>query len=160
MRRKDREITDQKEIEAFISGETILRVAFYDQGEIYIVPVNYGYVIAEGKYLFYFHGACAGRKYELAGSRPTVGFEIDGRYRLLEGENACSFSAAFQSVTGTGKLCLVEGGEEKRRGFDAVMRQAAGEAAREYDGRVLEKTALFRLEVEKMSCKANRLGQG
>ncbi len=153
MRRKDREITDQREIEAFISGETILRVALYDKGEIYIVPVNYGYLIEEGKYLFYFHGACAGRKFELAGQGPSAGFEIDGRYRLLEGDTACSFSAAFQSVTGTGKLVLVEDREEKRRGLDAVMRQAAGKAEGEYDERVLEKTAVFRLEVEKMSCK-------
>lgn len=108
MRRSDREITDAKEIEAFIAGETILRVAFYDEGEIYIVPVNYGYLIADGRYSFYFHGACAGRKFELAGTEPFVGFEIDGRYRFSEHETACRCSAAFQSVIGTGKLHLVE----------------------------------------------------
>ncbi len=35
MRRNDREITDNKAIEAFIAGEQILRVGFYDEGEIY-----------------------------------------------------------------------------------------------------------------------------
>lgn len=154
MRRSDREITDQKEVEAFISGEKILRVAFYDKGEIYIVPVNYGYLKQEGKYLFYFHGACGGRKFELAGTEPSVGFEIDGSYKLLEGETACSFSAAYQSVTGMGRLGLVQDREEKRRGLDAVMRQAAGKTEWEYDDRLLEKTAVFRLEAEKMSCKA------
>lgn len=154
MRRNDREITDQKAIEAFISGEAILRVAFYDQGEIYIVPVNYGYLIADGRYSFYFHGACAGRKFELAGTEPSVGFEIDGRYKLLEGETACRYFAAFQSVTGTGKLHLVEEREEKRRGLDTVMRQATKKADWDYDDKVLERTAVFRLDVEKMSCKA------
>ena len=154
MRRNDREITDQKAIEAFISGEAILRVAFYDQGEIYIVPVNYGYLIADGRYSFYFHGACAGRKFELAGTEPSVGFEIDGRYKLLEGETACRYSAAFQSVTGTGKLHLVEEREEKRRGLDTVMRQATKKADWDYDDKVLERTAVFRLDVGKMSCKA------
>ena len=43
MRRKDREIIDKKVIEDFIEKEQILRVAFYDEGDIYIVPVNYGY---------------------------------------------------------------------------------------------------------------------
>lgn len=157
MRRSDREVTDQKEIEAFISGEKILRVAFYDEGEIYIVPVNYGYLKEEGKDLFYFHGARGGRKFGLAGKEPSVGFEIDGSYKLLEGETACCFSAAYQSVIGTGKLGLVEDREEKRRGFNAVMRQAAGKREWEYDDRILEKTAVFRLEAEKMSCKANSI---
>ena len=44
MRRSDREITDEKSIEAFIAKEQIMRIAFYDNGEIYIVPVNYGYI--------------------------------------------------------------------------------------------------------------------
>ena len=66
MRRKEREITDPEKIEEFISGEQILRVAFYDEGDIYIVPVNYGYLYENDKYSFYFHGAKAGRKYELS----------------------------------------------------------------------------------------------
>ena len=41
MRRIDREIKDEKLIEAFIAKEQIMRIAFFDNGEIYIVPVNY-----------------------------------------------------------------------------------------------------------------------
>ena len=40
-------------------------------------------------------------------------FEIDGKYKLLESEVACEFSAKFQSVIGTGKLCLISDKEEK-----------------------------------------------
>ena len=82
MRRSDREITDSSAIESFIAKEQIIRIAFYDDGDIYIVPVNYGYIRENGKYSFYFHGARAGRKFELAKSSPKVGFEIDGRYEL------------------------------------------------------------------------------
>ena len=38
MRRKDREIKDANCIAAFIAKEQILRIAFYDEGDIYIVP--------------------------------------------------------------------------------------------------------------------------
>ena len=107
MRRKDREITDRKVIEDFIKKEQILRVAFYDEGDIYIVPVNYGYSYDES-YTFYFHGAKAGRKYELAKKTPNVGFEIDGNYSLIGGQEACAYSAPFQSVIGTGTLSLVD----------------------------------------------------
>lgn len=90
MRRNDREITDYNKIKAFIDSQQILRIAFYDEGDIYIVPVNYGYSDTD-KRVFYFHGARAGRKYELAKKKPLVGFEIDGNYELLEGEAAVNF---------------------------------------------------------------------
>ena len=85
MRRRDREITDENAIAEFIAKEQILRIAFYDEGDIYLVPVNYGYSYDE-QYSFYFHGAKAGRKYELAKKKPTVGFEIDGNYMLIGSE--------------------------------------------------------------------------
>ena len=51
MRRKDREITDKNRIKEFIEKEQILRIAFYDEGDIYIVPINYGYLEGITNYL-------------------------------------------------------------------------------------------------------------
>lgn len=154
MRRNDREITDKEAIELFISEEQILRIAFYDNGDIYIVPVNYGYLYENGKYSFYFHGAKAGRKYELSKSEPKVGFEIDGKYKLLESETACDFSAAFQSVIGTGTLNLVDEKEEKKLGLNTIMKQTTKQTNWNYQNGMLEAVAVFRLDVDKMSCKA------
>ncbi len=154
MRRNDREITDNKAIEAFIAGEQILRVGFYDEGEIYIVPVSYGYICENDGYTFYFHGAKAGRKYGLAKASPIVGFEIDGKYKLIEGETACRYSAAFQSVIGTGRLSLVEDSEERIAGLNAIMKQVSGKEIFTYDEKSLEATAVFRLRAEKLTCKA------
>lgn len=154
MRRNDREITDKKAIEAFIAGELILRVGFYDEGEIYIVPVNYGYISENDGYTFYFHGAKAGKKYGLAKASPIVGFEIDGNYMLIEGETACRYSASFQSVIGTGRLSLVEDSEERIAGLNAIMKQAARKESWTYDEKTLEATAVFRLRAEKLTCKA------
>ena len=154
MRRNDREITDSSAVEEFIKKEQIIRIAFCDEGDIYIVPVNYGYSTENGRYTFYFHGARAGRKYELAKASPVVGFEIDGRYELIEAETACDFSASFMSVIGTGTLSLVEEKEEKIKGLNCLMKQATGRDIWEYDDRMLGGTAVFRLDVIKMSCKA------
>lgn len=153
MRRRDREITDKILIEEFIAKEQILRIAFYDEGDIYIVPVNYGYLHDE-KYVFYFHGAKAGRKYELAKKKPTVGFEIDGNYKLLESETACNFSVAFQSVIGTGNLSLVEDTTEKMIGLNAIMKQTTSKSEWDYADEILDAVAVFKLVVEKLSCKA------
>ena len=155
MRRNERAITDPDKIEALIAGNQILRVAFYDDGEIYIVPVNYGYTCQDGTYTFYFHGAKAGRKYELSQTGPKVGFELDSDYRLMEGEIACQYSAAYASMIGTGKIQLLESPEEKKQGLNAVMRQTTGKDAWEYSDASLQAVAVFRLEVEALSCKAH-----
>ena len=154
MRRSDREITDIIAIEGFIAKEQIIRIAFYDNGDIYIVPVNYGYSNENGKYSFYFHGASAGRKFELAKASPKVGFEIDGKYKLLEADVACDFSAKFQSVIGTGTLSLVEDKAEKILGLNRLMKQTTNKPEWEYKDEMLNGVAVFRLDVEKMSCKA------
>ena len=154
MRRSDREITDISAIEDFIRSEKIMRVAFYDSGDIYIVPVNYGFQRTGSGYALYFHGAEAGRKYELAKTSPKVGFEIDGRFRLLESETACGFSAEFQSVIGTGRLFLIEDTDEKKAALDCIMGHQTGRIEWSYTDGMLGKTALFCITVEKMSCKA------
>ena len=154
MRRNDREITDKEAIAAFLSAEQILRVAFYDDGDIYIVPVNYGYCEENGRICLYFHGAKAGRKYTLAQKKPRVGFEIDGGYALLPAETGCGHSAKYQSVIGNGTLQTVTDPDERMKGFACIMKQATGKAEWEYSPAVLEKTAVFRRDAEHLTCKA------
>ena len=154
MRRNDREITDKVLIEQFIAKEQIIRIAFYDNGDLYIVPLNYGYIYDNDKYVFYFHGAKAGRKYELSKSSPQVGFEIDGAYELLEADAACDYSAKFQSVIGTGRLSIVEDNEEKIKGLNVLMNHISGKTEWSYSKEMVDAVAVFRLEVEKISCKA------
>ena len=154
MRRKDREIKDKALIEQFVAKEQIIRIAFYDNGDIYIVPLNYGYIYENEKYIFYFHGAKAGRKYELGKAAPIVGFEIDGAYELLEADVACDYSAKFQSVIGTGRLSIVEDNEEKIKGLNALMNHISRKTEWNYSKEMVDAVAVFRLEVEKLSCKA------
>ena len=154
MRRKDREIKDKALIEQFIAKEQIIRIAFYDNGDLYIVPLNYGFIYENDKYVFYFHGAKAGRKFELSKSSPMVGFEIDGEYELLQADVACNYSAKFQSVIGTGRLSIIEDYEEKIKGLNALMNHISGKSEWDYSKDMVEAVAVFRLEVEKLSCKA------
>lgn len=154
MRRNDRAVTDPAEIEAFLAKEQILRIAFYDDGELYIVPVNYGYCTENGRYRFYFHGAKAGRKYSLAQAAPKVGFELDGQYALISAESGCGHSAVYRSIIGTGTLHLVADPDEQLAGLRCIMKQATGKADWEFDPAVTAKTAVFRLDAEQLTCKA------
>ena len=98
--------------------------------------------------------AKAGRKYELSKASPNVGFEIDGAYELLEADAACDYSAKFQSVIGTGRLSIIEDDEEKIKGLNALMNHISGKAKWDYSKEMVDAVAVFRLEVEKLSCKA------
>lgn len=154
MRRNDREISDKDEIVKFISEQQIIRVGFADDGEVYIVPVNYGFEVCGDDFVFYFHGAKAGRKFELAKKSPDVGFEIDGGYQLIPSETACGHSAHFKSVIGNGRLVLIEDNDEKIHALDRIMVQVSGKCGWEFSEKMLDGTAVFRLEVKELTCKA------
>lgn len=157
MRRKDREVTDPAKIQDIIQRCDCCRIGFNDNGEVYIVPLNFGYVCQEGKYTLYFHGAAAGRKYELAQSTPSVGFEMDTNYLLHTGgkspDVASNYTARFQSVIGNGTFSIVTDEAEKREGLQLLMLHATGKKEWDFEPAMFKMVAVFKLEVTQLSCK-------
>lgn len=154
MRRKDREITDPAHIDAVIRGCDCCRLGFCDAGEVYILPLNFGYENREGKRTFYFHSAREGRKIALIAGKPAVGFELDRGYRLVPGDTACQYGARFQSVIGTGRVSFVEEDAERRMALASLMRQATGrEDGWEFSDAMLRSVCIYKLEVDTISCK-------
>ena len=153
MRRKDREVVDNEKIREFISKSHCCRIGFYDDGEVYIVPLNFGYIENEDKRTFYFHGAKEGRKIDLISKEPSVGFELDTNYKLHEGETACQYSARFQSIIGTGNMSFVEDSSEKETALQAIMMQNTGRDDWSFTDAMLNSVCIFKMEVTKISCK-------
>lgn len=153
MRRKDREITDPDKIEQIIAGSHCCRLGFSDGGDVYIVPLSFGYVRGGDGYTFYFHGADEGRKIDLIKKNPKVGFELDTNYELHPSETASSCTAAFQSVIGTGTVSFVTDPQEKREGLLQIMRKYTGREDWIFPEKMFEKVCVFRLVTEKLSCK-------
>lgn len=153
MRRKDREVTDTERIADIIRRCICCRIGFCDDGEVYIVPLNFGYKTENGSYVFYFHGALNGRKIDLIGKNPNVGFEMDTGYALNEADAACSYSARFQSIIGSGVVSMVPEPDEKRLGLSLLMEHNTGKTEWGFDETMLETVAVFKLTVTKMSCK-------
>lgn len=153
MRRKDREVTDSIKINEIISGCHCCRLGFYDEGEVYIVPLNFGFTEENGKRTFYFHGAKEGRKIDLISKTHSAGFELDTNYELHEGETACQYSAAFLSVIGTGHVEFVEAPAEKEAALQAIMFHNTGKNNWSFTEAMLNSVCIFKMEVEKISCK-------
>lgn len=158
MRRKDREVTDVSEINAVIEKCYSIKVGFYDDGHVYVVPVNFGFEENGGKYTFYFHGALAGRKAGLAKKGGLVGFEMDCDGEIMEGKEACDFSSYYASVIGEGAVSAVEELEEKRHGLELLMKKVSGRTGWNFPESMLCKTGVFKIEVTELSCKAHKKG--
>ncbi|WP_405378884.1 pyridoxamine 5'-phosphate oxidase family protein [Phascolarctobacterium sp.] len=153
MRRKDREVTDVAKINEIISSCECMRIGFNDDGQVYIVPLNYGYSIVEGKYVFYFHGAKEGRKIDLIHKNPYVGFEMDTNVKINTADVACNHSTRFQSIIGNGKMSIVEDFVEKKNCLLAIMKQNTGKADWDIPDRAIDAVCVFKMIVYQLSCK-------
>ena len=153
MRRKDREVTDPDKIREIILNCHCCRLGFYDAGEVYIVPLNFGYEENAGKRTFYFHSAKDGRKIDLLSRNSAAGFELDTNYSLLEGRIACEYAARFQSVIGTGEVTILKELQDKKDALKAIMLHNTGTEDWEFSEAMLNAACVFKMEVKKLSCK-------
>lgn len=148
MRRKEKEITDKKEIENILKKSQICHVAMVDKDKPYIVPMNFGY---ENKTLF-FHSALEGRKINVIKKNPNLCFEVEQVVQFKKAKLACDWSIEYKSVIGEGRAQLLYDPEEKREGLDIIMAQYSGRTF-EYPSEMLEKTLVIKLVIDKMTGK-------
>lgn len=126
MRRKDREVTDIAALEAILRRCKVCRVAYQDAQGLTIVPLSFGYEMADGQLTLYFHSAKEGRKVEAFTRGADVAFEMDGAMEIVEGSVACEYGCTFESIVGHGRASVVTDGAEKCRALTLLMRQQTG----------------------------------
>jgi nitroimidazol reductase NimA-like FMN-containing flavoprotein (pyridoxamine 5'-phosphate oxidase superfamily) len=148
MRRKDKEVSDQSEIEAIIKKSNVCRLAMIDGDRPYIVPLCFGYQ----NNTLYFHGASKGRKIDLLRENPNVCFELDLIIEIVEAENACKWSLKYQSVVGYGRAFLLESADERIKGLKIIMSQYS-ERTYQFPEDKLGATAVFKVEIDSMTGK-------
>jgi len=65
VRRREREVVEPNEIRDIIEACKVCRLGFCEEGEVYIVPVNFGYDMKGKELTLYIHCAGEGRKIDL-----------------------------------------------------------------------------------------------
>ena len=148
MRRKEKEITDIKEIESIIQKSQVCRLALADEGLPYIVPLCFGY---KNKIL-YFHSAKEGQKIDILRRNHQVCFEFDIDARVRSGKTACAWGMAYKSVIGCGTASFVEDPEEKQKALDIIMRQYS-EGEFEYSAKNLAEMLVIKVVISAMTGK-------
>lgn len=131
MRRKEREIKDISELVKILS-KTYVGTLSVSGGEYpYAVPLNFGFSENEGEFKVYFHCASEGKKIELIKKNPKVCFEVHTMEKITgEGESACVYSCAYESVIGFGCARELTSHNEKKDALIKIMENCTG---REFD---------------------------
>ncbi len=152
MRRSDREITDFNEMVEIIKKCDVCRVALNDAEYPYILPLNFGMGIVDGKIVLYFHGANEGTKYGLIEKDSRASFEMDCGHKLIMNDEKMSCTMAYESVIGHGTIEKVSDAG-KYDALVAIMKQYHQEDF-PFNKDIMPKTTVLKLTVD--SCTAKR----
>ncbi len=159
LRRAERAVGEAATIAAVIRAAQVAHVGFVDDGEPYVVPLNFGWESgADAWGRFWFHSALAGRKAELLAARPLVCVQLEADLRLVAHErDACAWTQAYRSVMAWGRARPAADAEEARHGLDVVMRHHSGRDGWDYPPAMLARTLVWCVEIERLTAKAHRV---
>ena len=150
--RREREVTDINEIIGILDRAKIVHVGMVDEGKPYIVPMNYGYTMTDGKLSLYLHGATTGRKLDILRVNPGVFVEIDTDIVSFEGESACQHGVCYSSVMGEGTAVIIEDVAGKIDGLKKLMRTQTGKDF-EFTDKMVTGVTVIRIDVDEYTAK-------
>jgi uncharacterized protein len=151
MRRKDNEITDRNAIDGIIARCKVCRIALCENGQPYILPLNFGY---DGKYL-YFHSANDGEKIEIIKQNNRVGFEFDIFHEIITAETPCEWGTKYESVVGNGVAEFIESQQAKAKALKCILDQYGG-SFNELNESALSSVAVIRVTIVSISGKEKK----
>ena len=156
MTRRELEITDQKEILEILDQSKVLHLGLVDDGMPYVVPMNYGYTMEDGKLTIYIHGAAEGYKLDVIRKNPTCCFEMECGVQPFEGAVACQYGTAYQSLMGRGTAVIVDDVAEKQSAMTILMRTQTGKEFT-FAERLVGIVSVIRIEVSEYTAKKRPL---
>ena len=152
MTKRERQITDEAQILNILDTAKILHLGLAVDNEPYVVPMNYGYTMENGKMVVYLHSALLGKKLDMIRANPNVFFEMDCDLTPFEGEKPCQYGLSYSSVMGRGRATIVEDVEEKMRGLTVLMKTQTGKDF-SFNERLVSIVAVIRIDVAEYTAK-------
>lgn len=156
MRKREREITDPVEIQSILDACKILHLGLSDEGQPYVVPLNYGYILENGKLTFYLHGANEGYKYDVIRKNPRISFAMECDAIPFEGKVACQYGMSYRSLMGMGQAEIVTDTEEKEYALSVLMKCQTGKDF-EFNEKLVSIVNVIKITVEHYSAKKRPL---
>jgi nitroimidazol reductase NimA-like FMN-containing flavoprotein (pyridoxamine 5'-phosphate oxidase superfamily) len=156
LRRADRTMPGEAEIEALLQRVSVGYVATSVDHQPFIIPTLFWYDAKTKR--IYFHTAIEGRTGDNVKRNPRLSFCAAELGRLLPGETASEFSNEYASVCVFGQGRLVQENKEKRYGLQGLLDKhfpdlKPGENYRAIADQELDRTAVYAIEIEAWSGK-------
>ena len=152
MTKREFEITDQAQILQILETGKVRHLGLAVDNEPYVVPMNYGYIVEDGKLVLYLHSAVRGKKLDMMKTNPKVFFELDCDWEPFEGEKPCQYGLAYSSIMGRGTARIVEDVEEKMQAMTALMKTQTQKDF-EFNERLVSIVAVIRIDVTEYTAK-------
>ena len=145
-------VTDPEQILHILDTAKVLHLGLSVNDEPYVVPMNYGYVMEEGKLKLYLHSAVKGKKLDMMRANPNVFFEIDCDRLPFEGRVPCQYGLSYSSLMGRGNARIIEDVSEKIEAMKLLMKTQTQKDF-EFNERLVSIVAVIRIDVEEYSAK-------
>ena len=152
MTKRERQVTDPQQIRSILDTAKVLRLGLAVDNEPYVVPMNYGYVMEEGKLTLYLHSAVKGKKLDMVQANPHVFFELDCDWKPFEGKLPCQYGLSYSSIMGRGKAQIVEDVEEKKKAMSILMKTQTGKDF-SFEDRLVTIVTVIRVDVAEYTAK-------
>jgi len=152
MTRRERQVTDPAQIRHILDTARVLHLGLAVDSEAYVVPLNYGYIMEEGKLVLYLHSAQRGKKLDMLRANPHVFFEMDCDRMPFESKLPCQYGMVYSSIMGRGVATIVEDVEEKKRAMTILMKTQTGKDF-EFNDRLVSMVAVVRVDVSEYTAK-------
>ena len=152
MTKRELQITDPQQIKAILDKGRVLRLGLAVNNEPYVVPMNYGYRLENGKLTLYLHSAVRGKKLDMIQANSRVFFELDCDLKPFDGVKPCQYGLSYSSIMGRGQASLVEDVEEKMEAMTVLMKTQTGKDF-SFDEKLVSIVAVVRIDVEEYTAK-------
>ena len=152
MTKRELQITDENQIRAILENAKVLHLGLCVDNEPYVVPMNYGYFMENGKLVLYLHSANRGKKLDMLRANPRVFFELDCNREPFEGQLPCQYGLAYSSIMGRGKARLVEDVTEKMEAMTVLMKTQTGKDF-SFNEKLVSIVTVIRIDVEEFTAK-------
>ena len=152
MTRRELEVKDEKQILEILEKSKVLHLGLVDDGMPYVVPMNYGYVMEDGRLTIYLHGALKGYKLDVIRKSPACCFEMECELMPFEGDVACKYGVSYYSLMGRGKAVIVEDPQEKMRALSILMKTQTGKDF-EFNERLVSVVSVIRIDTDVYTAK-------
>ena len=152
MTKRELQITDPQQIRAILDTAKVVRLGLAVDNEPYVVPMNYGYTLENGKLTLYLHGAQRGKKMDMIRANPRVFLEMDCNLQPFDGVKPCQYGLSYSSLMARGTARILEDAEEKMEAMSALMKTQTGKHF-SFDEKLVSIVAVIRIDVTEYTAK-------